>query len=78
MIDFFQVIQETEDDREQKQREIFAWGRRRNVSSFGKLKEEGMAVDSKCLCGRWVRGEGCGLQVRMQGLSRVVEVGHSH
>ena len=63
---------------ESRSREIFAWGRRRNVSSFGKLKRRRDGSRFKCLCGRWVRGEGCGLQVRMQGLSRVVEVGHSH
>lgn len=50
---FFQVIQETEGD--SRRREIFAWGRRRNVSSFGKLKRRRDSSRFKCTCGRWVR-----------------------
>ena len=57
---FSQVIQETGDDR--RRRETFAWGRRRNVSSFGKLKRRKDSSRFKCTCGRWVQGEGCGLQ----------------
>ena len=52
---FSQVIQETGGD--SRGRETFAWGRRRKVSSFGKLKRKDSSR-FKCTCGRWVRGEG--------------------
>lgn len=39
---------------ESRQREIFAWGRRRNVSSIEKLKRRRDGSRLKFIRGRWV------------------------